>query len=365
MFKKIAILTAVVLMSSLMTTVSHAQLQGLYEFDGGGDGTSWDDAANWEQVLDPSGNPISGNPATPPSGVTSADIPMLGVVLIDSSQPGQTALNTNIGTAAGAGSLTISGGDLLAGKDVNVGRDANGINIGLLAVNSGTLDAGDDITLGNGSVGIMVMSGGAASTGDDFFVNANSSLTMNGGTLNVGDRLITDANGGIVVNGGDIVADDDFYFFGSSQIAVNSGSMIVKDKMRLDDPNAKVTVNGGLLRSQEFGFCSTSDCSTSYVLNGTLEINGSGIYQSQAPVDASSPVSQLSVAMAQALIADGTITTSEAAPLHLGVQSVIVPDFFGNTDLTFTQISIVPEPGSLLLLGLGGLGLLLRRKMIR
>ena len=71
MFKKIAYFASVVLVLGLMPTVSHAQLLGVYDFDGGGDGTSWDDATNWEQILDPFGAPISGDPATPPDACTS------------------------------------------------------------------------------------------------------------------------------------------------------------------------------------------------------------------------------------------------------------------------------------------------------
>ncbi|MEO2049044.1 MAG: PEP-CTERM sorting domain-containing protein [Pirellulales bacterium] len=359
MLKKIASFTAIVFVFGLMTTTSYGQLDGLYEFDGGGDGTSWDDASNWEQVLDPFGAPISGDPATPPNAITSVEIPMLGVVLIDNTQPGQTARNVKIGTSGGTGSLTISGGDL-TGRDINVGGDNVGFNLGLLTLTNGNLVAGDDITVGAGSVGVMVMSGGTADVNDDFFVNANSSFTMAGGSLTIGDRLVTLDNAGLVVNGGDIVADDDFFFFGTSQITVNSGSMIVKDKLRFDDvlTAGKLTINSGLVRSQEFGFFD----GTNYVMNGTLEINDGGVYQSQQPTSPTSPVSQLTEAAAWALIADGTIITSEVAPLHLGVSTVIVPDFFGGTNLQFTQISIVPEPTSMLLLSLGSLGLLLRKK---
>ena len=361
MCKKIVWLTSVALVCGLMSTASYGQLDGLYEFDAGGDGTSWDDPANWEQVLDPNGLPISGDPATPPGPTTSADIPLLGVVLVDNTQLGQTALDVRVGTAAGGGSVTISGGDLTA-RDVLVGADAGGINLGLVAMSGGTLDAGDDIELGRGSVGIMTMSGGSASVGDDFVINTNSSLTMTGGTLHVGDRLVTNSNAGVVVSGGDIVADDDFFFFGNSEITVNSGSMTVADKLRFDDvlTAGTLTVNGGLVRTQEFGFVDDLD---NYIMNGTLEINGSGIFQSEAPEEGD-PISQLSIAQANALILAGTITTSEVAPLGLIVQSVVVPDFFGNLNLTFTQISVgrIPEPSSVLLLGLGGFGWVLRRR---
>ena len=91
-------LSAVVLAIGLLATASYGQLLGVYRFDGGGDGTSWDDANNWEQVTDPFGGPISGNPATPPGPTTSAHIPLAGVVL-DNTMPGQTALDVHIGTA--------------------------------------------------------------------------------------------------------------------------------------------------------------------------------------------------------------------------------------------------------------------------
>ena len=135
----------IVLALTLISTASHAQLLGLYGFDGGGDGTSWDDATNWEQVLDPFGNPISGDPATPPDAITSADLPSAGVV-IDNTMLGQTALNVNIGTAAGPGSLTISAGDLTH-VDLSVGRDAVNGNPGSMDVSGGTLITGDDIAV--------------------------------------------------------------------------------------------------------------------------------------------------------------------------------------------------------------------------
>jgi len=361
MYRTVVSLASVVLVFGLMSTASHGQLLGLYEFDAGGNGTSWNDAANWEQVLDPNGLPINGDPAAPPAPVTSADIPLLGVVLVDNTQAGQTALNVSVGTAAGAGSLTISGGDLTV-KDMWVGTDAGGINLGILAMTGGSLIAGDDIELGKGSVGVMTMSGGAASTGDDFFIRTNSSLTMNGGTIDIGDRLVMEDNAGLILNGGDIVANDDFFFFGNSQITVNGGSMIVKDKMRFDgDPakNGKLTINDGLVRSNEFSLNITDITD----FRGVVEINGDGVYQVEQ--GDGSTISSLTVAQAQALVDEGVhFVTSEGGPLRLGVSTVIVADFFGKTNVAFTQISVIPEPTSMLLLSLGGLGLMLRRRSI-
>lgn len=365
MFRSLLNVTAIALVYGLLTNATFGQLDGLYEFDAGGDGSSWDDALNWEQKLDPFGAPISGDPATPPSATTSTDIPLLGVVVVDGTQAGQTALDVNIGTANGGGSLTITGGDL-TGRDVFVGRDSGGINLGLLAMSGGTLNAGDDITLGAGSVGVMTMSAGSASTGDDFFINANSSLTMNDGSIAIGDRLVMNDNAGLILNNGSIVADDDFYFFGNSQITVNNGSMIVQDKLRFDGDeanNGKLTINGGIVRSNEFGLESDGLLTD---FRGVVEINGDGILQVELGVDdntpgSGTPITQISQATANALIAEGVhLTTSESNPLI--AQLVTVPDFFGRQDVTFVQISVVPEPASAMLLCIGGLGLALRRR---
>ncbi len=344
----------------LMTTASYGQLLGLYEFDGGGNGTSWSDAANWEQKTDPFGNPISGDPATPPNNVTSADIPLTGVVV---SSAGQTALDVNVGTAAGAGSLSISSGDL-TGRDVNVGSDGTNANTGSLNISGGTLVAGDDITISNGSVGSMTMSSGLASTGDDFFINAGGSLVMTGGQINVGDRLVTSGNAILNVDGGTIIADDDFFFFDDTAITVDSGLMEVADKMRFDfDSNTfsgpKLTINGGIVRTQEYHF----NITTIDDFLGVTEINGDGLLQVRQ--GDGSTQSELTIRMARDLIAEGVhLITSESAPKQLGAFSVVVPSSLQGTNVVFTQISVVPEPASALLLGFGAMALVIGRKRL-
>ena len=355
MFKKIASFTAVIFAFGLVSTVSHAELLGLYEFDRGGDGTSWDDAPNWEQVLDPDGVPISGDPATAPDAVTSVNISNgIGefTPLIDNTMPGQTALDVNIGTASGAGLLTMRFGGLSI-RDMFVGRDDVNSNAGSMNMSGGTLTAGGDITVGADSVGTMTMSNGVVSTGDDFNVNVDSSFTMTGGILDVGGQLVTNDNASLLVDGGVITADTDFFFFGSSQITVDSGAMIAFDALRFDDllTTGKLTINGGLVRSQEFGFFD----GVNYIMNGTVEINGNGLYQSE-----------LGVAAAKALIADNTFFTSEDL-FKLDAFSVVVPDFDGRTNVIFTQVALVPEvplPAAAWLFGSGLLGLvgIARRK---
>lgn len=349
---------AIALLCVLVPGTSQAQLSALHEFDGGGDGTSWDDAANWEQVLDPNGNPISGNPSAPPDAITSADIPLAGVV-IDASMPGQTALDVWIATSDGAGSLGMSGGDLTV-RDLLVGGDTNGIHAGGLTLSDGTLIAGDDILIGGASMGTMNVTGGSASTADDFVIDANGRLEMSGGTISIGDRLTLQETATLTLSDGDLVVNDDLYLFGDSQVTVDDGLLVVADKLRFDDDparNGKLTINGGIVRSNEFG---------QDTFRGLVEINGDGVYQVESP-DLLSPVGQLSVAAAMALILDGVHFTSSSGALV--ASTVIVPEFFGEFDVPFTQIS-VPEPAPVVLLaallpGFGALALAIRTRRTR
>lgn len=331
MSKNLLCLASIVLVFSLSTAVSYGQF-ATYEFDGGGDGTSWSDPNNWEYVSDPNGVPVGGNPATPPGPTTDANVSQLGAVV----DPNSHAHKANIGTASGAGSLALGAGAGLA--------------------------ASDDIIVGAGGTGTFTMSGGAASTGDDFNINANSSATVTGGTINVGDRINMLDNAILNNDGGTIIADDDFFFFDDSQITNDSGLMEVADKMRFDfDPNSftgpKLTINGGIVRTQEYHF----DIVTIDDFVGVTEVNGDGLLQ-VLQGDGSTP-SELTVRMARDLIAEGVhLVTSELAPKQLGAFSVVVPSSLQGTDVTFTQVMVVPEPASVVLLGLGSLGLLLRRK---
>jgi hypothetical protein len=246
---------------------------------------------------------------------------------------------------------------------MNVGADGSGTNGGSLDLSGTTLlAAGDDITVGAGSTGTMTMSGGTASTGDDFNINGGSSVTVTGGNINIGDRLNMLGDASLIVDGGDIFADDDFFFFEDSQITVNSGSMIVNDKLRFDDSeafNGKLTINSGFVRSNEFGLEIVGDLTD---FRGVVEINGDGVYQVEAP-GVGSPISQLSVDVARALINEGVhLITGELAPRKLGAKTVIVPEFDGRENVVFTQISVVPEPTAVALLAIGFLGLLMGRR---
>jgi hypothetical protein len=192
----------------------------------------------------------------------------------------------------------------------------------------------------------MIMSAGMVTTDDDLFVNGDSSLIMTGGVIDIGDRLVASDNANILLGDGTITVRDDVFLLGDSQMTVDGGLMQVVDKLHFDlvDPIAsgKLTINGGIVRSDEYGNAGAG--------RSLIEINGDGVFQVLQ--------SQLSIAEAVMLIAAGIhITTSELAPLALGASSVVVADFFGQTNLTFTQISIIPEPSAALMILIGLMGL--------
>ncbi|MGE3242518.1 MAG: PEP-CTERM sorting domain-containing protein [Pirellulales bacterium] len=328
MYRTCSRLAAVVLTLSLQTSLSYAI--GEYTFDGGGDGTSWDDPANWKVTLFPDETPGDGSdPATPPNPITAARIPLSGVV-IDSSMPGQTAFDVHVGTALGNGSLSISGGDLASGDDIELGV--------------------------GGGIGTMDMSGGTASTGDDFNIGAGSSLHMSGGSIHLGDRLQMSATSSLVMDGGEIIADDDFYVLGTSTVTMNGGLMSTIDKLNMggDTPSgpARLIINGGIMRSNEWTDNPDLEQSDPTRFMSYIQINGSGKLQVEQAT--------LPIVEAQGLVTSGRIATIGALPL--AVSTVIVPEYFGRTDVVFTQVSVVPEPATALLLGFGGLIALAWRK---
>lgn len=313
----VRIACALVMLSLIGTaSISFGQSSSVMDFDGGGDGASWDEAANWNHVLDPDGLPASGNPPTPPTGAYTANIPLSGVI-IDGTMPASTAFSVRIGTAAGAGLLTVNGG---------------------------TLDVGNgDIYVGRAGTGNLVINGGTVSVTDDFFVDQpgafGSKFTMNAGRLNVVDRIESYNMGQIEVNGGEIIAEDDFYILGSSTLTVNGGLMATIDKLNMGmtapQSPARVVINGGILRSQEWTDNPDLTQNDPSRFFGTIQINGTGALQ----IDQGT----FTVAEALSLIANGRLTTTAPA---LSVTTVIVPDFFGEANLPFTQVTAVPEPTS-------------------
>lgn len=322
---------AILLAWGLGVSTGQGQTAGIMRFDGGGNGTSWDQANNWEHVADPDGVPTSGNPATPPTSQYTAQIGQLGV-LIDGMMAGQTAFRVHTGVTT-EGSLNITGG---------------------------TLNVADDISAGQSAKGTITMSGGEVTVGDDFFIdNAGafgSTFTLSGGTLRMGDRITMGNSGNLVVNGGHIIADDDFFFLGTSTQTINGGLLEQFDKLNNGPATpagpARLKINGGIIRTNEWTDNPDLGAQDLTRFTSKIEVNATGILQIEAD--------NFSVALAQDLISQGKLTTTGPGPL--AATSVVIPEFFGRTNVAFTQISVVPEPGTLALAAVAGVLLARRRR---
>ncbi len=198
-------------------------------FDGGADGTSWNQANNWNLTVNADGTPaIPGDPPTPPTNEFNANIGGNFTVLLDGTMVGQTAFRTRTGVTT-PGKFNVTGGSLIVTDDIVVGQSAKGT---------------------------MTMSGGEVTTGDDFFVDDagdfGSVFTLSGGELHVGDKMQMGNHGQFIMTGGHLVADDDFYWLGNSTATIDSGLLEQFDKVNMGDATpmgpARLVINGGVLR---------------------------------------------------------------------------------------------------------------------
>jgi hypothetical protein len=301
-------------------------------FDGGGDGTSWNQAANWNHLVLPDGTPTSGDPPTPPTGQYTANIPLVVPVLLDATMGAQEVfrVRTGVGTP---GSFTMSGS---------------------------TLNVNDDVSVGHSAQGTMLLSGGTLTVGDDFFIDEQgdfgSTFTMSGGTLNMRDRIVMGNHGNLVITGGHIVADDDFFFFGNSSQTISGGLIEQFDKLSNGPATpagpARLKISGGTVRANEWTDNSELGADDPTRFMSHIQVSGSGKLEIEAD--------HFSVAVAEGLIADGRLVTTPNSSLV--VTSIVVPQFFGRTNVAFTQISAVPEPASLGIVGLAAAALAMVRR---
>ena len=309
-----------------------AQTSGVMNFDGGGDGTSWNQANNWEHVADPDGVPTSGNPSTPPTAAYTANIGTSGV-LLSAAMGTQATFRTRVGVTT-PGSFTMTGG---------------------------TLNVGDDITVGQSAMGTMTFNGGEITVVDDFFIDNGgafgSTFTMNGGTLRMGDRITMGNQGNFVMNGGHIIADDDFFFLGNSTQTINGGLLEQFDKLNNGNATpsgpARLKINGGIIRTNEWTDNPDLELHDPTRFMSIIEINGTGKLQVEQD--------SFTIAEAQAQIAASRLMTTDLGKA-IGIQTIVVPEFFGRSNVVFTQISVVPEPATWLVASLGGAAVIAWRR---
>lgn len=317
----------------MAASVSFGQTNGVMFFDGGADGTSWNLGNNWNQTANPDGTPAAGDPATPPTSQFTANINGNFTVLLSAAMANQATFRTRTGVTT-PGTFNMTGG---------------------------TLEVTDDVSVGHSAKGTMTMSGGNLTLGDDFFIDEQgafgSTFTLSGGELHVIDRIVMGNQGNFVMNGGHIVADDDFFFFGNSTQTINGGLLEQFDKLSNGPATpagpARLKINGGIMRANEWTDNSELGADDLTRFMSIIQVNGTGLLQIEAD--------HFSTALAQDLITQGKLTTVSGS---LAVSSVVIPEFFGRSNVAFTQVAHVPEPATGLM-AVGGVALLglLRRRM--
>lgn len=306
-----------------------------YEWDGDVSG-AWDLSANWDDGagVDPVAPPFPDVDTRVEIAVAVGNTP-----LIEAGDAFE-ASEVRIGRSAGAGLLTITGGSL----DVGFGGDGNRFRVGsggegTLDISGGSLRIGRSFVTGSNTKGNVNISGGSieiVGSSNDFNMDegepaAGSVFDMSAGDLTVGDIFLVDGTAQATLSGGVINSVDDLRIRNGGVVNISGGLWETGDKLEVGEDavdGGSLFVTGGILRAEEFG---------SVAGDGLIQIDGEGVIQFLS--------SEESVGDVLGYIADGFFTTT--GPL-LGVSSVDV------AGVTYTQISVVPEPATLgsVLLGL-------------
>jgi hypothetical protein len=237
-------------------------------------------------------------------------------------------------TSPATGELVISGGtNTLTGGTLRVGYSAG--KKGALTITGGSLTVMDSYTtIGGNGVAIMTMSGGTLTADRITFgqTTAGTTVNMTGGTINItqkptsttstsGSLRMGAGNPNLYISGTAVINADKFYINEGGLITMNGGA---------------IYVNGTIDSNPTFNF---TEAEISSML-GKVEFN-SGLFQ----------ITGNYASLFDAAIASGNIYTTVAG------KSVDAQYADGYTTLTL----VVPEPVTLVVLGLGGL-LFARRK---
>ena len=291
----------------MKTTKTHQILASLFiiclampaaravDWDAGGDGSSWEDAANW-----------TGD--TEPTLATLARLNRAGGSDVFITQAGEVADRFIIGQGQpGIQKLTIESGGSL------------------------TTDSSTTHRIGQTSEGWII---------------------MNGGTLNVQNQgYSSDAGGRLIINAGDVD------FGGNSTVGTGSAGFL-----EVNGSTATIDVAG----AYTFGNFSTTIFTLDSALAGVSEVNNTGVLN----LDASSTLTvdfrgyDFSTNKGSDIVLFDYGTLGGGGADTFGTINFI--GGFGELDYTtggqIRLLSVVPEPSSTALLGLGGLALMLRRK---
>jgi hypothetical protein len=380
MKKRIASFTFVLAAATSLLVFGSSARAAVYEWTGAAGDGEWLTPGNWS---------ITGSTWTHPNeefgseyvnqdcvtiNIINGDIVTKGAgggVSIDAARDGSTTavltldngstLNVGAGGSqdiwiadySGAnGTVNVLGGSTLNATDIEIGNEGPGI--GRLIVTGGTLNATDDMMVGvwAGAIGYLTINpGSTVNVADKWYMNDGggadtfSQVEMNGGVVTTGGNCYFNDDAGpatayFIINDGTFdsggVIDVSWNLDGTSHLTINGGVMTAADAIRLgvsgggDTGQSRIFLNAGVLQGEDLQF-NMSD-SLIVLAGGQLRINSAA----------------LSEADMLNLITTGKIDVSG------------VPTYSIYTDAEYTVL--VPEPATVVLLGLGGLGLIRRRR---
>lgn len=255
------------------------------------------------------------------SGGTIGDLVTFGGTL---NLSGTGIIGTNVQATSGS-TINMSGGQIDNELFLQSGSVLN-MTGGVI----GEAELGFGVEVNDGSV--VNLSGGSIGQISD--IEIGGILNMTGGTMQRGIDVFGVANvsGGDVLKWGDVESGGILNFSGGTLgfgFDVKSGGTI--------------NISGGVIDGTDFDVDST----------GTVNLTGTAFFLDGIAIGSGT------VADRDAILT-GTLLDGSAISLDLASANASGVGYF-HTDSTLT-VSVIPEPGSLALLGLGGLALLRRRR---
>lgn len=264
------------------------------------------------------------------------------------------AAATTIGLSVSAS--TFNGGNILDAGNWSAGFP-NGATVGTIDVN-GTFNIGNNVGTWSATGSVVIDSGAVISASGDWGHANLTQSTVNSGTINASDDIFSNSSVMTFNAGSSGNANDDFEANGSSTININGGTHTAGDYFGAQN-NSTVNLTGGNITAGRFRVAATGG---NWTLGGSTVLTGDGDATDLQGV----------VAVSSGWSGSWTITGLSGTDWQTEVTggdytldgNVVDGTIFANNFVVSNSgqtLSVIPEPSSLALLGLGGL-LMMRRR---